>query len=313
MRTNEQSATQAALDALQSVSAGNSVGFLQKPMLLLATGSHSRHFAKRLDAEVKKLITLGQTMRSSSLIQVATALETNQAEAQKKQVPTENFNSFMGDKQQSFYDSSGFGPIIKLLSDLITRLEEEAAAETSQHEWCDNEKTNGVNIQQEREQSIHALTAEVDQLTTSTSTLKSEIDYMQSELERVARETAEAKAIRAEQKKAYETARSDHEEVISAIGQALAALGGAYPALLQVKHRTRRMMAKVVKQPGQTPFGEYSSGSAAGGSAMDMLTDLQGRYSQALEEIILTEEEQVKAHEELLRINEQFRIDTTNA
>ena len=104
-------------------------------------------------------------MRSSSPIKPATALKTG------VKVPTHNFDNFMDDKQQSFYDASGFGPVIKLLRDLITRLEEEAAAETSQHERCENEKASGVATQQDREKNIHALTAEVDSVTTDTNTL----------------------------------------------------------------------------------------------------------------------------------------------
>merc|ERR1719191_2087703 len=241
-------------------------------------------------------------MHSATLMEAATALK----------VPTENFDNFMGDKQASFYDASGFGPVIKLLRDLVTRLEEEAAAETSQHEWCENEKTTGVATQQDREKNIEKLTAEVDTLTTDTTTLKNEVEFLQSEIERIERETQEAIALRAEQKKTYDIAKADHEEVIRAINAALEALSGQYGAFVQVKasHRSKRQDPT---QTGKgTPFGAYKSGGEGGASAMEMLQDLNARYTTALEEIIRTEADQIKAHKELLKKNEQFRIDCEN-
>jgi len=307
MRRNEQAATQAALDALQTVSAGASerIGFAQTSTSLIQMGS-SRGM-QRVKSTTKMLAHLGEQLRSSSLLQAANALG---KAGMKARVPTQNFDAFMGDKQASFYDNSAFGPVIKLLRDLITRLEEEAAAEQSQHEWCENEKTSGVATQQEREKSIQHLTAEVDELTTDTTTLKNEIEFLASEIARIERETQEAIALRAEQKKTYEIAKKDHEEVIHAIGMALEALSGTY-AFIQLKSSHTSIQAPTETGKG-TPFGAYQSGGEGGASAMQMLQDLDARYSTALEEIITTEIEQVKAHEALLKKNEQFKIDCEN-
>merc|ERR1719262_2181527 len=61
----------------------------------------------------------------------------------------------------------------------------------------------------------------------------------------------------------------------------------------------------------RSPFAEYGSGAGAGGSAMEMLQDLLNRYSEARTELIQSEENAQKAHEDLLAKNEQFRKDTT--
>jgi len=101
--------------------------------------------------------------------------------------------------------------------------------------------------------------------------------------------------------------KADHEEVIKAIQTALEALSGQY-ALLQTgsRHRSR--------QPGDlgaTPFAEYKSGGAGAGSAMEMLEDLEARYTQALEKIISDEETAQRLHEELLKRNAKFIKETT--
>jgi chromosome segregation ATPase len=95
--------------------------------------------------------------------------------------------------------------------------------------------------------------------------------------------------------------------VIKAIQTALEALSGQY-ALIQVKasHKSR--------QPGElgsTPFAEYASGGVGAGSAMEMLEDLEAKYTEALEKIISDEETAQKLHEELLKRNWLFIKETT--
>merc|ERR1719428_667169 len=247
----------------------------------------------KLQALYPKLHALGEQLHSASLIQMAVVL---------KQLPTTEADAYYDREQQSFFDQGKFGPVLKLLNDLITQLEEEQAAETSQHEWCEGEKEQGVNTKTERETKLHELKASIDATTTQIKELKTEILFLESEIARVEEETRIAKQIREEEHKVYVQAKADHEEVIKAIQTALEALSGQY-ALIQTgsQHKTR--------QPGElgaTPFAEFASGSAGAGSAMEMLEDLEAKYTQALEKIITDEETAQKLHEELLKRNAKF-------
>merc|ERR1719377_386917 len=107
-----------------------------------------------------KIESLANDLKSPSLIQMATVLKAM------------NRDDYFGTEQQSFYDQGKFGPVLKLLNDLITQLEEEQAAETSQHEWCEGEKEQGVATKTERETKIHELKATIDELTTTLKQLK---------------------------------------------------------------------------------------------------------------------------------------------
>jgi hypothetical protein len=300
LRKKEQAATQAALDALQAVSAGAKEGvgeaFMQVQFLQTSSSSKAKvgmRMKAKLEAMYPKLHKLGEELKSPSLIQMAVVL---------KQLPTTEADAYYDRDQQSFFDQGKFGPVLKLLNDLIVQLEEEQAAETSQHEWCEGEKEQGVNTKTERETRLHELKATIDSLTTSIKELKTEILFLESEIARVEEETRVAKEIREQEHKVYVQAKADHEEVIKAIQTALEALSGQY-ALIQTgtRHRTR--------QPGDlgaTPFAEYKSGGAGAGSAMEMLEDLEARYTQALETIISDEEEAQRLHEELLKRNAKF-------
>merc|ERR1719191_320639 len=294
LRKSEQAATQAALDALQSVSAGAKSGvgeFVQASFIQVS--SHKFDANSNVRAKVlqitTKLIQVGREMHSTALVRTASNLKTR-------------FDPYMDTQQQDHYDEGSFGPVIKLLSGLIGRLEEEQNAETSQHEWCETEKASGVANQQEREKNIHALKATTESLTTEIAQLKTEILFLESEIARVKEETRIAKQIRADENAVFLQAKKDHEEVIGAIQQAIAALTGQY-SLVQLKTSVHR----------QSPFSEYKSGSAGAGSAMEMLEDLQTRYTEALTKLVTEEEAAQAAHEDLLKRNAQFLAETTAA
>lgn len=286
LRAQEQAATQAALDALQAVSAGakSTVGassLLQKDesaprkSALLQVSAFQE---KRLKSTFQSLVSLGKEMKSAALVKAAaTAL----------QAPS--------------FDAGSMGPVKQLLTDLITRLEEEANAETSQHEWCETEKSHSTQNKEEREKNIHDLKGTIESLTTEIATLKTEIVFMQSEITRVETETQEASQIRVQAHELYLQSKKDHEEVIAAIGAALGALSGQY-GLLQVRHTQSR-------QPS-SPFASYASGGSGAASAMEMLEDLRGRYSTALSQLIGDEKTAVAAHEHLLTTNKKFVADT---
>merc|ERR1719146_380590 len=288
LRKSEQAATQAALDALQSVSAGAKSGvgasFIQVSSHKLDASSNTKAKVVQITT---KLIQVGREMHSMALVRMANSLKSK-------------FDPYMDTQQQDHFDEGSFGPVIKLLSDLITRLEEEQNAETSQHEWCETEKASGVANQQEREKNIHALKGTIESLTTETAQLKTEILFLESEIARVTEETRIAKQIRAEENAVFVQAKKDHEEVIGAIQQAIAALTGQY-SLVQIKTSAHR----------QSPFSEYKSGGAGAGSAMEMLEDLQTRYTEVLTKLITEEEEAQAAHEDLLKRNAQFLAETT--
>merc|ERR1719316_407245 len=120
-------------------------------------------FMDRNQYQIQRLIQLSQKIRNPELTELATKIR----------------QDYFSEEQKTFFDDSGFGPIIKLINDLITQLEEEQAAETSQHEWCNTEKETGVSAQQEREENLKGLKATVEADTTEIAMLKSEIVFLQ--------------------------------------------------------------------------------------------------------------------------------------
>jgi len=258
----ETGATQAALDALQAVQA-NTMG--TPAASFLQTGMKTKNqfqLTSGTAIEVERLITLGQQIKNTELVDLAVKIK----------------QDYMGTEQKQFFDNSGFGPIMELINNLITQLEEEQAAETSQHEWCNTEKETSVAAQQEREENLKGLKGTVEADTTAIAQLKTLILHLQSEIDRVNEETRIAKEIRASEHEIFLAAKKDHEEVIGAINMAMEAAG---------------------QFDGAT-------------SALELLQDLLNRYTAALQEILHIEETQQKAHDDLVKRNNQFVKETTD-
>merc|ERR1719440_2495315 len=209
-------------------------------------------------------------------------------------------SGYMDQSQTQRFSGDSMQPVKNLLHQLIRKLEEEASAETSHHDWCETEKSTSTSSQKDREHQIHTMKERIGGDTTSVSQLKSSILFLQDELARVAKETQEAVELRKQEHQAYLKAKADHDEVISALEQAVTALSNQF-AFLQSAAGS-----------AQSPFAEYDSTGAGSASVIEMLQDLLNRYSQARQSVVKGEEDAVKAHEELLETNEAFRVDTTN-
>merc|ERR1719327_948491 len=141
-------------------------------------------------------------------------------------------------------------PVKNLLHEMIVKLEDELAAETSHHEWCQNEKATSAAAKAEREQNIASLEAEIEALTTAIAQLTQEIAFLQSELVRIHQETDEAIRLRKEEHDTFVKAKADHDNVIAALEKAMQALSGQY-GFIQLRASTHSK---------QSPFAEYGSG-----------------------------------------------------
>jgi len=288
LRQAERAATQAALDALQSISVGNAAAKGSAPpafVQVAATTAMKTQAKARRAAE--NLASAGFNMDSPQLAMIGLALQSRQAPAEA--------GALGGIGATGGFSQDSMEPVKNLLSELIRRLEEEQSAESSHHDWCEEEKSTSTDAQAEREHQIHGLKEHVDQTTTTVSQRKSEVLFLQDELARVAKETEEAVAIRKQEHEVFVHAKADHDEVISALETAITALSGQYSFL----------------QGQQSPFGSYQSGSDGAASVIEMLQDLLNRYSQARQELVQSETDAQAAHEKLLAENEQFRVDTT--
>merc|ERR1719316_1496825 len=220
LRSQEMAATQAALDALQEVTAGAKSAV---EGVLLQKSSSLGVKCTRCRAAARKLRAVGSTYHENSLVQLAASLENRLHSTAREPA--------------AYFDPAAMDPVKNLLHQLISRLEDELAAETSQHDWCQTEKATSAAAKTERETNIDSLTAEIDSLTTAIQQLTSDIMFLNSELIRIQSETNTAISLRKDEKETFQKAKTDHEEVIAALNKAMSALSAQY-GFLQLKHTT---------------------------------------------------------------------------
>merc|ERR1719305_867525 len=218
MRNSEQAATQAALDALQEVTAGAKSGVEGAFLQTVHKMSH-RVPCPHCAAAVQKLFKVASDTKNAALVQLGSAIESNLKGTSKQ--------------PQAYFDASAMDPVKNLLHEMIVKLEDELAAETSHHEWCQTEKATSAAAKAEREQNIESLTAEIEALNTAIAQLTAEIAFLHSELIRIQRETDAAIQLRKEEHETFQKAKTDHDEEIAALDKAVSALSGQY-GFLQV-------------------------------------------------------------------------------
>merc|ERR550532_1714090 len=140
-----------------------------------------------------------------------------------------------------FGASAGEDPFVKvrgLISGLIAKLEQEAAAEATEKAYCDEQMTKTEAKKAEKEEDVEKLTTKMDQAAAKTASLKADVKALQEELAALAKSQAEMDQARAESKADYTQAKEDLEEGLTGVRSALGVLrdyygGSASAAMLQ--------------------------------------------------------------------------------
>merc|ERR1719379_2518158 len=157
MRNAEMTATQAALDALQEVTAaaGRTGVFMQGGQMFLQTGMKTMVRCSQCGDAVRKLFAVGAQTHNAALVQLGTAIR-SQLQVHARQ-------------PAAYFDAKAMDPVKNLLHEMIVKLEDELAAEVSHKEWCDTEKATSaaakserVRIQQETDEAIRLRKEEHD-------------------------------------------------------------------------------------------------------------------------------------------------------
>merc|ERR1712032_25892 len=121
-----------------------------------------------------------------------------------------------------------FGKVKGLLSDMITRLEEEASADASEKAYCDKELAKSTEKKEDRESSIAKLSTKIDQMSAKSAQLKEEVAALQQALSALARRQAEMNAIRSEEHALFTTVKADTEKGLEGVKLALKVLREYY-------------------------------------------------------------------------------------
>merc|ERR1719156_105459 len=196
--------------------------------------------------------------------------------------------------------TSGDDPFAKvkgLITDMITKLMNEAAAEASEKAYCDEEMAKTKAKKEELTDDIEKLTSKIDSDTAASERLKEEVKALQKALADLAEEQAEMDKIREETHAAYVTAKADLEQGIEGVQGALEVLRNYYQS------EEGAFLQDGSFQPAAPEKHEKSSG--AGGSIINILEVAESDFSKNLAE---EEDEEAAAQEEYEKTTQENKV-----
>merc|ERR1719389_991338 len=184
--------------------------------------------------------------------------------------------------------STGDDPFAKvkgLISDLIARLEKEAAADAKEKAFCDKELGETRAKKAEKDAEIEKLTTAIDQAKARSAQLKDEVATLQKELAELAASQAEMDKLRSEEKALYDKNQPEMAAGLEGVKLALKIL--------------REYYAKGDKA--------HEAAEGAGGTIIGLLEVIESDLSKGLAEMVATEEAAAAAYDKQTKENEVTR------
>jgi len=121
-----------------------------------------------------------------------------------------------------------FVKVRKMITDMITKLNDEANEEAEHKGFCDEELANNQATRDEKSAKVAELTANIEELTGKSAQLSKEISQLNADVASLDEAIAEATKIRGEEKEKNTGTIADAKEAISAVSQAVKVLKDFY-------------------------------------------------------------------------------------
>merc|ERR1719356_1219741 len=131
-------------------------------------------------------------------------------------------------KQRSAHGQDPFAKVKGLISDMITRLEEEGSADASHKAYCDKETSETKVKKEDKELEIEKLNTAVDKMTRRIAVLEEETATLMKELADIAKSQAGYDTWFKEQETTFKSNKVDMEAGIEGVQLALKVLKEYY-------------------------------------------------------------------------------------
>jgi hypothetical protein len=170
-----------------------------------------------------------------------------------------------------------FSKVKTLITDMISKLEKDAASDASQKEFCDKETSETKAKKMEKEYAISKLATKIDSMTAKSAKLKEEAAALQKELAELASAQVSMDKIRSEEKSLFDKQSAEMEDGIVAVQKALSVLKDYYAT--------------------------SESNQGAGGGIISMLEVVESDFTKGLAEMKFAESSAEKDYEKTTFMN----------
>jgi hypothetical protein len=168
-----------------------------------------------------------------------------------------------------------FAKIKGMISDMIEKLEQEAAEAAELKEWCDKEIAESTAKKEEADALFEKLSTKLNSAESKSAKLKEETAQLQKELAELAETQAEMDKIRADEKATYEKNKPELEQGLKGVKLALKILNDYY--------------AKADKS--------HSSSEGAGSGIIGMLEVIESDFTKSITEMVAAEQTAASTYE----------------
>merc|ERR1712012_439796 len=117
-----------------------------------------------------------------------------------------------------------------MITDMLTKLEDDAAADADKKAYCDKELAETKAEKSEKSDDIEKLSTRIEQMSAHSAKLKEEVADLQNELSHLAKGQAEMDRIRMEENENYKENKAEQEKGLKGIRMALTILKDYYAA-----------------------------------------------------------------------------------
>jgi len=180
-----------------------------------------------------------------------------------------------------------FAKVKGLISDLLARLEDEAAADATEKAFCDKELRENNEKKDDKEAEIAKLTTRIDQRVATSKKLKSEVAALQKALANLAQSQAEMDKMRQEEHASFLVNQADMEQGLDGVKTAL----------------------NVLREYYASDDKAHGAAEGAGAGIISLLEVCESDFSKSLAEINATEENAQQVYTRQTKDNE---IEKTN-
>lgn len=185
-----------------------------------------------------------------------------------------------------------------LLTDLIAKLEKEAAEAASLHQFCQEEKNKTADAMEKKEMELDKLNTRLEKASTSKQDLEEQIATNSEEIAAMSKSEAELTGVRNDEHAAYLKVDEDFTAAAEAVDDAIDALKEYYgdASFVQTDSETES------ESTDSSSSGAKSDSSAASG-IIPILETMGEEFRKTVKENSASEREAVKAYEKIINEN----------
>jgi hypothetical protein len=196
----------------------------------------------------------------------------------------------------AFGTSDPFVKIRGMITEMITKLEDQMGAEAQEKAYCDEEMSKTEAKKSDLEAVSAKLTNKIDKSSARSAELKEQVTVLQEELAALAKESETMDKVRAEDHATYVQVKADLDKGLAGIRKALSLLKDYYGAA-----SSAALVQEDNSQPA--PPAGHSADGGAGGSIISILEVAEEDMAKELAKVEMLESDEQSAYDETVEEN----------